>query len=183
MNMIVVCYSGKGSNKFLAEKISEALDCELIKLEPRVPGLVLPATFSRISMGNKPVNTDLTNFDRVILCGPLYMGSIAAPCNDFMKKYSKQIKTLDIATCCASTDKKKNDQFGYGRVFNYLKEKTAPIAGIFEAFPIELVMDEDQKNDDQATMNTRLNNENFKGAIQLRLDKFINEIKHAPEQI
>jgi flavodoxin len=177
MNTAVVYYSGKGSNRYLAGKASEALGCEALELVPRAPGLVLPATLTRISLGNKPFAADFSSYDRVVLCGPLYMGRIAAPCSDFIGKYGKDIKTLDFITCCGSTDDKKDDTFGYGRVFAQLKDRLGDRAGLFEAFPIELLLSEEQRGDDQAMMNTRLNEGNYKDEVSSRLENFISKLK------
>ncbi|MDC7225769.1 MAG: hypothetical protein PQJ61_03270 [Spirochaetales bacterium] len=176
MNMVVVYYSGKGSNKFLAGKAADALDCEAVELKPRAPGLVMPATATKISFGNKPVTQDIAGFDRVVLCGPLYMGSIAAPCSDFIRKYGKAAKRIDFITCCGSTDEKKDDTFGYGRVFAKLKECLGSKAGEFEAFPIQLLLPEDKKNNDNEMMNTRMNDDNFNEAVQQRLYSFQSKL-------
>ncbi len=177
MNISVVYYSRKGSNRYLAHKAAEKLGCTPLELVPRAPGLVLPATLTRISFGNKIFAEDFSKYDRVVLCGPLYMGKIAAPCSDFIRKYGKEIKTLDFITCCGSTDQKKDDTFGYGRVFDSLKERLGSRAGIFEAFPIELLLSEEQKDDDQAMMNTRLDEGNFMGEVSSRLENYIGRLQ------
>jgi len=45
-----------------------------------------------------------------------------------------------------------------------------------QAFPVGLVLPDDQKEDPDAFMKTHLNDENFKGEIQERFDNFIKEI-------
>lgn len=177
MNTIVVYYSGKGSNNYLAHKAATALKCEAVELQPRAPGLVILATAIKISFGNKRFKQEFNGFERVLLCGPLYMGSIAAPCNDFIRKYGRNIKKIDFITCCGSTDAKKDETFGYGKVFGKLKPRLGEKAGVFEAFPIELLLPEDQRGNDEAMMNTRMNESSFTGAIKERLDSFIEKIK------
>ena len=177
MSAIVVYYSGKGSNRFLASKAGEELKCEVVELKPRAPGAVLLATATKISFGNKALKNDFSSYDRVVLCGPLYMGSVAAPCNDFIRKYGKKIKTIDMITCCASTDEKKDDTFGYGKVFAKLKQRLGSKIGEVEAFPVELLLPEDQKDNSDAMMSTRMNESNFSGTIKERLDSFVAKIK------
>ena len=46
-----------------------------------------------------------------------------------------------------------------------------------EAFPIDLVLSDEQKGDDAAFMNTHLNDSNFKGEIKERFDKLIELMK------
>lgn len=177
MNIAVFYYSGKGSNKYLAGKAAEALGCDAVELKPRAPGLVMPATALRMSLGNKPVKLDLSSYDRVVLCGPLYMGSLAAPCRDFIRKYAGKIKTLDVITCCGSTDAKKDDTFGYNLIFGKLKARLGSKAGVFEAFPVELLLSEDQKGSDEAMMNTRMNDDTFNEEVKARLASFSARVK------
>ncbi|HAK46892.1 MAG TPA: hypothetical protein DCO79_13365 [Spirochaeta sp.] len=176
MKTIVVYYSGKGSNRFLAGKAADALGCELVELEPRLAPGVIFATAVKLSIGNKQLSQNFEDYDRVVLCGPIYMGSLAAPCSDFLHKYLKKVKKLDFITCCGSTDEKKNETFGYGKVFDKLEKRLGMQAGIFEAFPIELLLGEEQKGNDQAMMNIRMNEENFKGEIIKRLGSFVARI-------
>lgn len=181
MKTIVVYYSGKGSNKFLAEKTAEALKCGAVELKPRVAGagLVMFATMTKMSFGNRPVKVDFSEYDRVVLCGPLYVGNIASPCSDFIKKYSGQIKHLDFLTCCASTDEKKDDKFGYNTVFQRIEEQLGSRCGVCRAFPIELILTDEQKGDDQAAMNTRLNSDTINDAVQSRIGEFVAQITGA----
>lgn len=175
MKTVVVYYSGKGSNRYLAAKAAEALGCEAIELIPRFPGVLL-ATLTTLSCGNKPLKLDFAGLDRVVLCGPLYMGRPASPCKDFIRKYSKVVDKIDFITCCGSTDEKKNETFGYELVFSKLKEQLGVKAGVFEAFPVALLLPEELKNDDQANMNTRMNDDNFNEVVQARLNSFITLI-------
>lgn len=176
MKTVVFYYSGKGSNKYLAEKAAEKLECEAVELIPRAPGLVLPATLTGISFGIKPVKEDLSDYDRVVVCGPLYMGKMASPCTDFIRKSLKQIRILDVITCCGSTDEKKDDTFGYNLIFGKLKTRIGSKAGEFEAFPIELLLSEDKKDDSDAMMNTRLSDQTFNDTVKERLNTFIAKL-------
>ena len=81
-----------------------------------------------------------------------------------------------FVTCCGSTYDKKNEKFGHGLVFNKVKDILNGKLIHCEAFPIDLVLPEERKNDDAAFMETHLNDSNFKGEIQERFDKFIKTI-------
>ena len=45
--------------------------------------------------------------------------------------------------------------------------------GTCTAFPIDLLLSDEQKGDEQAMMNTRLDESNFNGAVKDRFDRFI----------
>jgi len=175
---IVVYYSRKGSNKYLAEKAAEVLKCEALPLKPRVSPFIflLIASATKLSFGNRALKTDFNDYDSVVLCGPVWMGQVIAPLTDFIKKHRGDIKKMTFITCCGSTDAGKNDKFGYATVFEKVRELAGDKCGICEAFPIELVLPEEQKGDEQSMMNTRLSGSNFTGEIKSRFDAFTRQL-------
>ena len=174
MKTLVVYYSRKGSNSYLAKKISNSLSCELEEIKPRLNIFLL--FLMNIHMGIRPLKNDLREFERIILCGPVWMGKFVPPLQSFMKRYGHQINHLVFVTCCGSTFKNKDDKFGHGLVFKELEGlfKDKPLQ--CQAFPIGLVLPEGQKEDSDAYMKTHLNDQNFQGEIQVLYDKFLEEI-------
>jgi len=174
MKTIVVYYSNKGSNKYLAEKISKILSCKIEAIKPRLNIFFL--FLMNIHLGIKPLKNSMEEFDKVILCGPIWMGKFIPPLRSFVKKYDNKINKLIFATCCGSTEAKKDEKFGHGLVFkeveNILKDKCI----LCQAFPIGLVLPDDQKENTDAFMKTHLNDENFKGEIQLKFDNFLSKV-------
>ena len=174
MKTIVVYYSRKGSNSYLAQRISNTLSCEIEKIKPRLNAFIL--FLMDIHLGIKPLKNEIKDYDRVILCGPIWVGRFIAPLRSFVKKYKKQIKELVFVTCCGSTFDKKDEKFGHGLVFNKVREILNGKLVHCEAFPIDLVLSEDKKDDEAAFMETHLSDSNFKGEIQERFDKFIQKL-------
>jgi menaquinone-dependent protoporphyrinogen IX oxidase len=175
---IVIYYSKTGSNKFLAEKIARNLNCPIEAIRPRVEvfPLMLLSGFTKISAGNHPVKNDLSQFDRVILVGPIWTGQLISPLRNFLKKYKSDIRELHFATCCGSYDEMKDEKFGYAHVFRMIKELVGNENVHCEAFPIVMVLPEDKKEDSELVMNTRLNDENFTGKIENRFKQFLEEV-------
>jgi flavodoxin len=175
MKAIVVYYSRKGSNKYLAEKISKTLGVELEEIKPRLNVFLL--FLMNIHFGIRPLKRNIKEYDNVILLGPIWMGKFIPPLRSFVKKYFRQINKLIFVTCCGSTDAKKDEKFGHGLVFkeveNILKDKCI----LCQAFPIGLVLPDDKKEDTDAFMKTHLNDENFKGEIQEKFNDFIRKLK------
>jgi len=178
MKTIVIYYSNKGSNKYLAEKISKSLSCELEEIKPRLNIFLL--FLMNIHLGIKPINTNLKEFDKVILCGPIWMGKLIPPLRSFINKYIDSINKLVFVTCCGSTYEKKDEKFGHGFVFKEVESILKDKCILCQAFPINLVLPDDKKEDSDATMKTHLNDENFKGEIQERFDNFIKKITENP---
>jgi flavodoxin len=130
----------------------------------------------KIHLGIKPLKHNINEYDIVILCGPIWMGKFIPPLRSFVKKYNKKLNNLIFVTCCGSTYAKKYEKFGHGLVFkeveSILKEKCI----LCQAFPIGLVLPDNQKEDTDAFMKTHLNDENFEGEIQVIFDSFITKI-------
>ncbi len=173
-NILVIYYSNKGSNKYLAGKISNSLSCELEEIKPRLNIFLL--FLMNIHLGIKPLKHRIEDYDRVILCGPIWMGKLIPPLRSFIKKYFNKINKLIFVTSCGSTDAKKDEKFGHGLVFKEVETFLGDKCIFCQAFPIGLVLPDNQKEDTDAFMKTHLNDENFIGEIQDRFDKFIKKV-------
>lgn len=171
---IVVYYSRKGSNKYLAEKIAKTLSTDLEEIRPRLNIFLL--FLMNIHLGIRPLKKKLSEYEEVILCGPIWMGKLIPPLKSFIKKYFNQIHKLIFVTCCGSTYDKKDEKFGHGLVFKEVESLLKDKCVLCQAFPIGLVLPDDHKEDADAFMKTHLNDENFQGEIQVRFDDFIQKI-------
>jgi flavodoxin len=176
MKTIVIYYSRKGSNKYLAEKISKSLSCEIEEIKPRLNVFLL--FLMNIHLGILSLKDDIKEYDRVILCGPIWMGKFIPPLRSFIKRYLLQIDKLVFVTCCGSTYAKKDEKFGHGLVFNEVKSILGDKCILCQAFPVGLVLPDDKKEDTDAFMKTHLNDDNFNGEIQERYNGFIKKINH-----
>ncbi len=171
---IVVYYSRKGSNKYLAEKISKSLSCEIEAIRPRLNVFML--FLMNIHLGIWSLKHNIKEYDKVILCGPIWMGKLIPPLRSFVTKYSDSINKLIFVTCCGSTYAKKDEKFGHGLVFNEVESILKEKCVLCQAFPIGLVMPEGKKEDTDAFMKTHLNDENFKGEIVEIFEDFIRKV-------
>jgi len=172
--MIVIYYSNKGSNKYLAEKISRKLSCDLEEIRPRMNIFLM--FLMNIHLGIRPLKHKIEDYDTVILCGPIWMGKLIPPLRSLINKYFNKINKLVFVTCCGSTDAKKDEKFGHGLVFNEVKNLLKDKCILCQAFPVGLVLPDDKKEDADAFLKTHLSEENFKGEIQERFDAFIENV-------
>ncbi|MFZ4457159.1 MAG: flavodoxin family protein [Bacteroidales bacterium] len=172
--IIVVYYSNKGSNKYLAEKIAKSLSCEIEEIKPRLNNFIL--FLMTINFGIKPLKHNIKEYDKVILCGPIWMGKFIPPLRSFVKKYFLKINKLIYVTCCGSTELKKDEKFGYGLVFKEVENIVKDKCILCQAFPIGLVLPDDKKDDTNTFMETHLNDDNFKGEIQKQFNSFIKKV-------
>ncbi len=174
MKTIVYYYSNKGSNRFLANKVAKDLDCKIEEIKPRLNAHLL--MLMGINFGNTKLKSNCADYDRVILCGPIWMGKLVVPLKNFVKKNISKINNLVFVTCCGSTFDKKDDKFGHNLVFNQVKELAGEKCKHCEAFPIVLVLPPELREDSSAFMKTHLNSENFKGEIVEVYDEFISKL-------
>jgi len=174
MKTIVVYYSNKGSNKYLAEKISRNLSSNLEEIKPRLN--IFPLQLMNIHLGIKPLKTNIEAYDKVILCGPIWMGKLIPPLRSFLKTYFENINTLVFVSCCGSTFEKKDEKFGHNLVFKNVKGLLKDKCIFCQAFPINLVLPNDKEIDNDVLMKTHLNDANFKGEIADLFNSFIKRL-------
>jgi menaquinone-dependent protoporphyrinogen IX oxidase len=163
MKTIVYYYSNKGSNRYLANKIATDLDCKIEEIKPRLNAHLL--MLMGINFGNTKLKNKVDDYDRVILCGPIWMGKLIVPLKNFIKNNIPQINHMIFVTSCGSTFEGKDKKFGYNLVFNQVKELSGEKCKHCEAFPISLILTEEQKKDSNADLKYHLNDSNFKGKI------------------
>jgi flavodoxin len=178
MKILIAYYSNTGSNKYLADKIAQALSCDIEAIKPRLNLFPLLMFFSVIKagLGIKSLKHKVKEYDRIILCGPIWMGKFISPLRDFINKHGPNVKKLYFVTCCGSTDAAKRERFGHALVFDEVHKILGDKCIHCEAFPIGLVLPADNK-DNNAIMKTRLSDQNFTGEIQKRFDNFIQVMK------
>ncbi len=174
MKSLVLYYSQKGSNRYLAERIAKELPCDIEPIQPRmdVPLLMMMG----LHFGSKKLMHNPASYDRIILCGPIWTGQFIAPLRSFVKQHIANIKQLVFVTCCGSSYEKKDEKFGHGQVFNKVRQMLGGKCTLCQAFPIGLVMPADKKEDGELMMKTHLSDGNFKGEIVERFEAFVSKL-------
>ena len=79
---------------------------------------------------NRYLAGKIADYDRVILCGPIWMGRLIPPLRTFLLKYKHIIRQLYFVTCCGSSDAKKDEKFGHALVFREVENIMEDIAFI-----------------------------------------------------
>ena len=178
MKTLVVYYSKSGNNKYLAE-MHRGTGRDIEEITPRMSAFFFQvlSSLTGAGLGINPLKADLKEYDRVLLCGPVWMGNLIYPLRSFIKEYNRSINNLIFATCCGVDDSEKDSRFGYTRVFSKVRSMAGEKSILCEAFPIKLVVPEEQRHDNDALMKARLSDDTFKGQILQRFDNFIKRVK------
>ncbi|MDD2385798.1 MAG: flavodoxin domain-containing protein [Bacteroidales bacterium] len=171
MKTIVYYYSNKGSNRFLAKRIAKDISCEIEEIKPRLNAHLL--MMMGINLGNRKLKSNCEDYERVILCGPIWMGKLIVPLKNFIRNNILKINNLVFVSCCGSTFDKKDEKFGHNLVFNEVKKLSGEKCKHCEAFPIVLVLPTELRDDSSAFMKTHLNDQNFKGEMLDIYNEFI----------
>jgi len=174
MKTIVYYYSHKGSNRFLAQRLASDLACDIEEIKPRLNVHLL--MIMGLNLGNRALKTKVEDYDKIILCGPIWMGKLIVPLKNFVIKYQRKIKKLIFVSCCGSSFKDKDNKFGHNLVFNQVKSLLHHKCLHCEAFPIDLFAPAELKDDSAAFMKVHLNSENFMGEIIPVYDALISRI-------
>lgn len=174
MKTIVYYYSHKGSNRYLAQKIAKDINCPTEEIKPRINSHLL--MLMGINFGNTRLKSKVSDYDSVILCGPIWMGKLIVPLRNFINQHIGKINKLIFVSCCGSNFDKKDEKFGHNLVFNEVKKLSGGKCGHCEAFPITLVLPDELKEDTSAFMKTHLSDGNFRGEIVDIYDNFISRI-------
>ncbi len=130
--VIVVYFSRTGKTKAIAREISNKLGCaiEEIKTPVSYSGFLgyqmaaIQATFG-MTPEIKSLQSNLNDFDLVILGGPVWAGGICGPLRSFIQNYKKDFKNVAfIAT--------QRGNSGRLRIFDKLKVSTGrpPLAAL-----------------------------------------------------
>ena len=103
MKTIVIYYSYGSHTKMIAEKIAEELNCDILKIIPKVPysddyQTVVDETEDNLQSKKTPeiedININLEDYDKIILGTPVWWYTITPPIRTFLTKYDLSGKTI-----------------------------------------------------------------------------------------
>ena len=179
MKTLVLFYSKTGSNKYLAERIATERKADIEEIEPKFNALlfVIFSSLLRFGLGIKKPHSSFNQYDRIVVVGPIYMGTLIFPLRQVFGMIPTSVKQVCFATCCGGGDDEKDDKFGYSSVFKEVESVVNHTQVLTEAFPIKLVVPEDKLEDGDYIMKTRLDDSNFKGEVYARFQSFIQKMK------
>lgn len=177
MKTIIYFYSRKGSNQYLANKLAKDLDCEIEQIKPKINFFSM--ILLGVNFGNRKLQSNPANYDRIILIGPVFMGKLIIPLKNFLLSHQHKIKKIYFVTCCGSSYEQKDEKFGHNHVLKEVKEIMQEKCAQCIAFPITLVFPPELKDSTDGFMKIHLNDQNFKGEIENIYADFVDGLKIA----
>ncbi|MEZ5069932.1 MAG: hypothetical protein R2751_02920 [Bacteroidales bacterium] len=168
---LVVSYSDKGSNRYLAGLISKQLGAPSEEIKPFVHSQFL--LMMGLGLGIRKMKQPVKEFDRIILVGPVWMGKFVYPLKKFTLRHRRDIRELVFVTCCGSGFDIKDEKFGHGTVFGKVKELLPDTPLQCKAFPIPELLTEEERKDPKRVMETRLSDDTFQGELREQFKEFM----------
>lgn len=112
--VIIVYYSRTGHTRKLAIELSHRLNCTVEEIKTTsqysgpfgFPRACFHAAF-RISPETQLLRSHLADFDLVVLCGPVWMGSICMPLRSFMVDHISDFKNVAFVVTQGGNGKRK----------------------------------------------------------------------------
>ncbi len=176
---LVIYYSKTGNSKFLAEKISNELGCDLKKIKPVTESLLLLFLMSllKINVSTGISREDIEEYDEVIILGPIWGGLLISPLRSMLKICVKAEKPVHFAVSCETSEELKDSKYGYGQVLREAEQLGGKLVRTTGAFSTSLVQNNNGSWSPKLSEKTKITEENFIGIIRSRFNDFINRIQ------
>jgi flavodoxin len=176
---LILYYSKTGNSKFIAEKLSEALACNLQRVIPIIDSLVVLFLLSlmRISIPTNISKKEIEDYSEIIIIGPVWGGLLISPLRNTLKKCTKASKNIYFAITCETKDEEKNNKYGYARVLREAEGLGGKFVRAVEAFSTSLVNLDNKAWSPKPSEKIKITEENFKGVLKSRLSDFTMKIK------
>lgn len=102
MKTLVCCYSNTGNNELIAKKIAEktGAELEMISFPKKDMKGAAMIHISLIPPKVPELKKDVTEYDHVVFVTPTWMGRVARPMKQVMKKNRKKIKSYSLISFC-----------------------------------------------------------------------------------
>ncbi len=170
---LILYYSKTGNNAMVAKQLSHDLAADLIAIRPRLDKL--PLILLGCSMGISPINVPLADYQQLVICGPIWMGKLLAPIKQAAKQ-CRAIGKISMLSCCGSDERHQDGKFGYNPVFAQLKQllPTAQFQGF--ALPVSLLLKPEQRDDQEAVMNARVDQDSFHGEFGTQYQRILHAL-------
>jgi menaquinone-dependent protoporphyrinogen IX oxidase len=101
--ILIAYYSRKGHVKKMAETYATKYHFDILEIKDTVNRHGIFGFLKAGSQAAKKISTpieqiqlDLTAYDKVILCSPVWAGNMACPIRTFLKEYGSQIKMVEF---------------------------------------------------------------------------------------
>ena len=176
---IILYYSKTGNSKFIAEKLSTTLGCDLKRIKPVINNLAVLflLSFMKIDVPTNISIKEFESYDEIIIVGPVWGGLLISPLRNTIKKCIKASKDIHFAVTCETKDEDKNNKYGYAKVLKEAEDLGGKFVRTSEAFSTSLVNPDDETWSPKLSEKIKITEDNFNAVLKSRLSDFAMKIK------
>ena len=178
-NYLVVYYSNTGNSKFKAQKLANDLACDSKEISPifNNVGFLFLLSLLKINISTNIATTDISQYDEIIIIGPIWGGLIISPLRNVLNTCVKASKTIHFAITCESKEEDKNSKYGYAQVLKKSNDLGGRLVKNTAAFSTALVNSGNKPNIPKLTEKIKITEANYSEALKLRVADFVKKIK------
>ena len=175
---IILCYSKTGNSRFIAEKLSRELSCDMELVSPNLnyTGLLFLISLLKIQIPTNISTNKIKEYEEIIVIGPIWGGLLIAPLRTLLKKCFNQSKPVHFAVTCETSEEEKDSQYGYNQVLKLTKELGGQFVRTTAAFSTSLIKGYDGKSKKNIAIKAKFTDDNFSVELKERLYDFKNKI-------
>ena len=114
MRTLVVYYSRSGNTRKAAAKLRDALSCDILEIDDGVKRNGIIGYFrcavhaiKKKTFPLEPMDKDPSGYDMVVLCTPIWAGTMSTPIRSFVSRFKHQIKRHSIVCAQGSVKEQK----------------------------------------------------------------------------
>ena len=176
---LVLYYSKTGNSKFIAEKLSHQLACDLKRITPLFDKILMLYFLSllKISVPTNISAMDIRKYDEIIILGPVWGGLLISPLRTVLNKSIKTSKNIHFAVTCETSDADKNSKYGYSQVLKKAANLGGECIKNTEAFPTSLVNFGQNSSGPKLAKKIKITAENYNDVLKARVENFAIRIK------
>ena len=131
---LVVYYSRKGYAEKAALQAAKDLNCDFLEIDTIENTAGYGGFFNCIKMGAGkkeailfPYDTVISDYDKIIICSSVWMGDVAAPMKEFIKKERHNIKRAEYILLHGFPDSYENIPLELDKILRLKHEKFTSI--------------------------------------------------------
>lgn len=176
MKTLVVSYSLTQNNRLLADHLSKHLDADrediVTERGMSMFALAMDSLFSR-RPNIQPVKKDVSDYDLVVVTGPVWMGKLASPIRSFLARNRAEVNRLAFASVCGGA-LGRNDK---------VPVEIAKIAGATPVAVRQLyindLLPEAQRGDSKATSAYAVTQSDLEKGWKSEVEEFVEQVRAA----
>jgi flavodoxin len=176
---IVYYYSRTGNNEFIAKKIADELNCKYEAIIPKANSFLslIFMTLLNIPAGIRTLKNNPGDYEKVIVCSPIWIGNLVAPIRGFFKKFREDVAEFVFITVCGSGEEENKTKYGYDAVHQKAQKTAKGKISLSKALSLKLIEKENEIPEEEAMHGIKIKEDFFSGEFKEAYKKLIKDIK------